>query len=134
MSFFVSENCSFWADFARHCLTADARKLCERGDASKLKHCCKRDHRPRRCWDLGYFDGLKPRHVWIFPLVLECDAEFKGQEYLGLYPPVEKLDAFASRMNLGFTDVGEIGASTNERQNQTAAKRGFGPDWSKISP
>ena len=62
-------------------------------------------------WELGYFDGLKPRHVWILPLVSEYDSEFKGQEYLGLYPPVEKLDALAGRMNLGFTDVGETGSS-----------------------
>lgn len=58
-------------------------------------------------WELGYFDGLKPRHVWILPLVSEYDSEFKGQEYLGLYPPVEKLDALAGRANLGFTDVGK---------------------------
>jgi len=44
-------------------------------------------------WELGYFDGLKPMRVWILPLVSDYDSEFKGQEYLGLYPPIEKLDA-----------------------------------------
>jgi hypothetical protein len=58
-------------------------------------------------WELGYFDGLKPRHVWILPLVSEYDSEFKGQEYLGLYPPIEKPDALAGGLNLGFANVSE---------------------------
>ena len=62
-------------------------------------------------WELGYFDGLKFGYVWILPLVSEYDSEFKGQEYLGLYPPIEKLGALAGRVNLGFTDVGAVGSS-----------------------
>jgi len=62
-------------------------------------------------WELGYFDGFKPGHVWILPLVSEYDSEFKGQEYIGLYPPIEKLDSLAGSQNLGFTDVGEAGRS-----------------------
>jgi hypothetical protein len=58
-------------------------------------------------WELGYFDGFKPSHVWILPLVSEYDSEFKGQEYLGLYPPIEKLDSFAGQLNLGFPNVGD---------------------------
>lgn len=58
-------------------------------------------------WELGYFDGFKPAFVWILPLVFESDSEFKGQEYLGLYPPVEKLSSLGGRMNLGFTRFGE---------------------------
>src|SRR6266498_5013027 len=42
-------------------------------------------------WELGYFDGFKPSQVWILPLVATSDSEFENQEYLGLYPPVEKL-------------------------------------------
>jgi hypothetical protein len=57
-------------------------------------------------WELGYFDGFKPMYVWILPLVSEYDSEFKGQEYLGLYPPIEKLDSLAGKLNLGFI-VGE---------------------------
>lgn len=57
-------------------------------------------------WELGYFDGIKPGYVWILPLVTQEDSEFKGQEYLGLYPPVEKLTTLAQRLNLGFTNVG----------------------------
>ncbi len=58
-------------------------------------------------WELGYFDGFKPSYVWILPLVSNHDSEFKGQEYLGLYPSIEKLAALAGRLNLGFLDVGD---------------------------
>lgn len=58
-------------------------------------------------WELGYFDGLRPSYVWILPLVSERDSEFQGQEYLGLYPPLEKLTALPGRLNLGFANVGE---------------------------
>ena len=57
-------------------------------------------------WELGYFDGLRPRQVWILPLVANSDGEFKDQEYLGLYPSVEKLGNLAGRPNLGFDNVG----------------------------
>jgi hypothetical protein len=40
-------------------------------------------------WELGYFDGYKSDYVWILPIVQMSDSEFKGQEYLGLYPVVE---------------------------------------------
>lgn len=62
-------------------------------------------------WELGYFDGLKPSHVWILPLVSEYDSEFKGQEYLGLYPPIEKLEDLPGRLNLGFLNVGDARSS-----------------------
>jgi hypothetical protein len=58
-------------------------------------------------WELGYFDGFKPMFVWILPLVMDYDSEFKGQEYLGLYPTVDKLASIAGQLNLGFSDVGE---------------------------
>ena len=57
-------------------------------------------------WELGYFDGLKPQQVWILPLVTDYDSEFKNQEYLGLYPPVEKLANLAGKTRLGFDNVG----------------------------
>lgn len=58
-------------------------------------------------WELGYFDGMKPGQVWILPLVANYDSEFKEQEYLGLYPPVEKLSNLSSgRTKLGFENVG----------------------------
>lgn len=57
-------------------------------------------------WELGYFDGIRPRQVWILPLVSDYDSEFKHQEYLGLYPSVEKLSSIAGRTRLGFDNVG----------------------------
>ncbi|HEY3443521.1 MAG TPA: hypothetical protein VGK29_22370 [Paludibaculum sp.] len=57
-------------------------------------------------WELGYFDGVKPQQVWVLPLVTNDDSEFRGQEYLGLYPPVEKLGTLAGRIKLGFDRVG----------------------------
>jgi hypothetical protein len=59
-------------------------------------------------WELGYFDGFKPEHVWILPLVANSDSEFKQQEYLGLYPSVEKLADLCGRLNLGFDNVGDL--------------------------
>ena len=41
-------------------------------------------------WELGYFDGLKPGKVAILPLVDFVDSSFQGQEYLGLYPALDK--------------------------------------------
>jgi len=40
-------------------------------------------------WELGYFDGLRQGHISIFPLVQQPGDQFKGQEYLGLYPAFE---------------------------------------------
>lgn len=57
-------------------------------------------------WELGYFDGFKPGCLWILPIVASYDSEFKSQEYLGLYPTVEKLADLHGRLNLGFSDVG----------------------------
>lgn len=37
-------------------------------------------------WELGYFDGFRPKHVAILPLVDSASETFHGQEYLGLYP------------------------------------------------
>lgn len=43
-------------------------------------------------WELGYFDGLKSGKVAILPLVDYSFSPFKGQEYLGLYPALDKDD------------------------------------------
>jgi len=40
-------------------------------------------------WELGYFDGLKST-VAILPIDATPKEQFKGQEYLGLYPYVGK--------------------------------------------
>jgi hypothetical protein len=73
-------------------------------------------------WELGYFDGIRPHQVWILPLVSDYDSEFKDQEYLGLYPPVEKLSNLAGRTRLGFDNVG----SDNHQVLLEKAARGNG--------
>jgi len=39
-------------------------------------------------WELGYFDGLKGL-VAVLPVSNDAKAEFKGNEYLGLYPYID---------------------------------------------
>lgn len=41
-------------------------------------------------WELGYFDGFRPKGVAIMPLTEYESSTFKGQEYLSLYPVVQK--------------------------------------------
>jgi hypothetical protein len=73
-------------------------------------------------WELGYFDGIKPQQVWILPLVTKEDGEFNGQEYLGLYPPVEKLSNLGGATRLGFDCVGD----DNHQVPLEKAARGLG--------
>lgn len=42
-------------------------------------------------WELGYFDGLRQGQIAVLPLLEDWEATFTGQEYLGLYPVVERL-------------------------------------------
>lgn len=42
-------------------------------------------------WELGYFDGLRAGFIGILPVVDYAGGSFSGQEYLGLYPIVERL-------------------------------------------
>jgi len=49
-------------------------------------------------WELGYFDGFRPGHIAIFPLVTAAGDSFVGQEYIGLYPRIEQL-----RPSTGYT-------------------------------
>lgn len=73
-------------------------------------------------WELGYFDGMRPRQVWVLPLLTDYDSEFNSQEYLGLYPSVEKLSSLAGRTSLGFDNVG----SDNHQVLLEKAARGQG--------
>lgn len=41
-------------------------------------------------WELGFFDGFRSNHVAILPVLDYSFESFEGQEYLGLYPTVEK--------------------------------------------
>lgn len=68
-------------------------------------------------WELGYFDALKGS-VGILPVTSYPQSEFKGEEYLGLYP---------------YADINYIANSTtkqlwiNKSQNEYAALH----NWSK---
>ena len=42
-------------------------------------------------WELGFSDEHKPGMVPILPLVVISDSEWKGQEYVGLYPVIDRL-------------------------------------------
>jgi len=52
-------------------------------------------------WELGYFDGYRPGFVAILPLVQSATADFKGQEYLGLYPYIEDINWDTGRRGFG---------------------------------
>jgi hypothetical protein len=41
--------------------------------------------------EFGYFDGLRQGRIAVLPLVSQGNSDFRGQEYLGLYPVVERL-------------------------------------------
>jgi hypothetical protein len=43
-------------------------------------------------WELGYFDGLRQGRIAVLPLLASQGTDFRGQEYLGLYPVVERLE------------------------------------------
>jgi hypothetical protein len=51
-------------------------------------------------WELGYFDGMKPDHVGIVPIVASENDTFSGQEYLGLYPHFELINITAVGLRL----------------------------------
>jgi hypothetical protein len=66
-------------------------------------------------WELGYFDGFRPNHVAILPLVKAAGSGFAGQEYLGLYPYVEDISFLNGDGALGvFSTAARDRASTIE--------------------
>ena len=75
-------------------------------------------------WELGFFDGFKPDGVAIMPVLDHPTDSFKGQEYLGLYPIVQK-DTYKD----GTPDV-----FVEERGARWSTLKRFGtgqPLWSK---
>ncbi|WP_375577465.1 TIR domain-containing protein [Paracidovorax oryzae] len=56
-------------------------------------------------WELGFFDGFRPNHIAVLPLVDYDNEIFKGQEYLSLYPLVDKEE----RLNDTFAQDQETG-------------------------
>jgi hypothetical protein len=57
-------------------------------------------------WELGYFDGRKPNRVAIMPLPNSATSGFIGQEYLKLYPNLERI-----RWNDGTRSLGILTGS-----------------------
>jgi hypothetical protein len=57
-------------------------------------------------WELGFFDGLRPGRVAVFPLIPAGEGRFVGQEYLGLYPYVEDLGHVPGSIQLGIKRSG----------------------------
>lgn len=68
-------------------------------------------------WELGYFDGFKQGGVAIFPVLEDWNSSFEGQEYLGLYPVVEKSNAF------GTAEVSTQGSFRNRNLSDFIAGR-----------
>ena len=58
-------------------------------------------------WELGYFDGHKPERIAILPVLDSANSTFNGQEYLGIYPVVNK-----STYTSGIADVFIFDGST----------------------
>lgn len=59
-------------------------------------------------WEIGYFDGFRGDKIAIFPLIPSTSptSTFQGQEYLGLYPYLEKitdLNQFSRKAGLAKT-------------------------------
>ncbi|WP_170921101.1 toll-Interleukin receptor [Enhydrobacter aerosaccus] len=71
-------------------------------------------------WELGYFDGLRQGRIAILPLVATEGAAFLGQEYLGLYPKVERLERRNGRSDVFVTK----GAGTQTFMELSAFKSG----------
>lgn len=49
-------------------------------------------------WELGFFDGFRPNRVAILPVVAVAGDTFVGQEYLGLYPTVNRISELGGRV------------------------------------
>lgn len=64
-------------------------------------------------WELGYFDGYNAR-VAIVPVVASPQTSFVGQEYLGLYPYVDKENANDGRLHLWINSGGPTNSKTLE--------------------
>lgn len=67
-------------------------------------------------WELGFFDGFKPGCLAIMPILETDSAIFKGQEYLNLYPVVQKnkytngtLDIFVEESGIKWTTLKRFG-------------------------
>lgn len=77
-------------------------------------------------WELGYFDGYKPKHVAILPLVDSPYDAFKGQEYLSLYPIVGKGEYSNGRSDVFVESAGKEWAALRTFAAGSAQFRRYG--------
>lgn len=50
-------------------------------------------------WEIGYYDGFRRDRIAIFPLLPAGQSAFVGQEYLGLYPYIERVTDISTAKN-----------------------------------
>ncbi|MHB1115165.1 toll/interleukin-1 receptor domain-containing protein [Sideroxydans sp.] len=73
-------------------------------------------------WELGYFDGFKPENVAVLPILDNEGDPYPSQEYLALYPVVQKSTYSDGRSDVFVEDVG----------NKWSTLKNFGkgqPNW-----
>lgn len=73
-------------------------------------------------WELGFFDGFNPGSVAVLPLLVNANDPFPSQEYLALYPVVQKSTYKDGRPDL----------FVEERYTKWSSLRNFGrgtPNW-----
>lgn len=60
-------------------------------------------------WELGFFDGHKGGNVFLLPIAQVSDANFSGQEYIGLYPYLDKIGStvFVNQSKVGLKRLTE---------------------------
>jgi hypothetical protein len=75
-------------------------------------------------WELGFFDGQKPGHIGILALVRQAGAQFRGQEYIGLYPVIEDVSDLPRRPRLGIR-TGGTGVRTETHPLGALKTQGF---------
>lgn len=68
-------------------------------------------------WELGFFDGFRPNGEAIMPVLDNPSDTFKGQEYLGFYPLVQKdtckngtPDVFVEEVGVRWSTLKRFGA------------------------
>lgn len=68
-------------------------------------------------WELGFFDGFNG-NIAILPIMKNENDSFKGQEFLGLYPYIDK-SANTTWVNRGNAPMSAIGESASGQSFQS---------------
>lgn len=78
-------------------------------------------------WELGFFDGYSNGRVAILPVTKDRKHEYKGQEYLGVYPyaDIELIKNTQRRALWVNRSIGKYGSFENwlQKGNQALVKR-----------